>query len=446
MSYSDTQLQIFNALSRFLPIQDDHQAFWWKLTGPHIARMMHEAEYPVHRQVEYLLFHRFAVIPRLGPQPTTAMPRFKSRVAAGAGDGTPIGYSWRWGLAGSNPYIRNYVEPLGSLTGTPADPSNEAATKELLWECGRLLPGIDLSMFWKFASHLRPNLVDEATREKFAGSSLLVGLEMRPESNTVDIKTYMYPRVPSQVDELLHSTVPKAMRDAYGTDVSLDSLNAVSDFMRTDPDGSQLVPPGTTAIDCCRPKDARVKFYVVSRNTSFDHIAAIMTLGGRKPAPPGLIRQLRELWYALKGLDFDFPTSDQLPVPDEGAASATNPNGLSFYFDIQPGHALPDVKAYFDVSKHSKSDMAAAEAVVSFLERHGRGPNPRAYINVLQGMVPVEELQTRRGVQAFFSVAFKKGEIDITSYFIPQAYRRFAEIKAELNEDTVVRQRRSRFE
>lgn len=395
---------------------------------------MHEADYPVHRQVECLLFHRFTIVPRLGPQPTTTTPWFKSRVAAGAGDGTPIGYSWRWGVAGSKPYIRNYVEPLSALTGTAADPCNEVAIKELLWECGKILPGIDLSMFWKFSSHLRPNLMDEATRQKFAGSSLLVGLEMTPESNTIDIKTYMFPRVPAQVSELLHKTVPQAMRDAYGADVCLDSLNAVRDFMTTDPDGSQLTPPGTTAIDCCKPEDARVKFYVVSRNTSFDHIVAIMTLGGRKSVPAKLIDQLRELWYALKGLDANFPTSDQLPVPHEEGA---NPNGLSFYFDIQPRHALPDVKAYFDVGKHAKSDMAAAEAVVSFLERHGRDRNPRAYLNVLRGMVPAEELHSRRGTQAFFSVAFKKGEIDITSYFIPQVYRRFAQIKAELDEDTV---------
>ncbi|OCK75258.1 hypothetical protein K432DRAFT_409188 [Lepidopterella palustris CBS 459.81] len=245
---------------------------------------------------------------------------------------------------------------MGALTGTPADPSNEVATKELLWELGKVLPEADLSLFWKFAPHLRPKLMDEATRQKFLGSSLLVGLEMALESNTVDIKTYLYPRVPAQVSELLNNIIPKPMRDAYGADVSLDSLNAVCDFIATDPHGSQLIPPGTTAIDCCRPQDARVKFYVVSRNRSFDHIAAIMTLGGRKTA--------------------DFPTSAQLPPQNEdGAANdgGPNPNGLSFSFNIQPRRALPDVKAYFDVAKHAKSDMAAAEAVIGFLERHGRG-------------------------------------------------------------------------
>jgi hypothetical protein len=45
------------------------------------------------------------------------------------------------------------------------------------------------------------------------------------------------------------------------------------------------------------------------------------------------------------------------------------------------------------------------------------------------------------GAQAFYSVAVKKEELDITAYFIPQVYRRFASVQVELNG-----QRRSRFE
>lgn len=439
-------------MSRFLPVQDDNQSFWWEVTGRHVARMMHEAGYPVERQVELLLFHRFIVVPRLGPQPTSAQPSFRSRVAPGAGDGTPIGYSWRWGVGDSKPYIRHYVEPRGALTGTAADPLNEIAAKEMLWELGKILPTADLSLVWKFAAHLRPNLTDEATRQ-VSGSSMLVGLEWAPESNTVDVMAGLITRAPAQVTELLDNIIPKALRDAYGADVPLDCVDAVRDFIATDPHGQQLTVLGTTAIDCCKAEVSRFKFYVMTRNTSFDHIAAVMTLGGRKPAPSETIDQLRELWYQLKGLEADFPASAELPSPDgngavngSGGGKYNNPNGITFYFDIHPKYALPHVKVQIDVSKHAKSDMAAAEAVTGFLQRRGRGRDAQAYMNVLLGMVPAEELRTRRGLQAFFAFAIKNGEIDITSYFLPQVYRRFAEIKAELNKTTIVRQRRSLFE
>ncbi|KAB8074616.1 putative dimethylallyl tryptophan synthase [Aspergillus leporis] len=433
-------LPTFDALCRFLPVGNEDEQFWWKLTGRHLARMMHEAGYPEHRQVECLLFHRFKIVPTFGPQPHSAEPWYRSRVAASAGDGAPISYSWRFGTTDKMPYIRNYIEPLGALTGTAADPNNEVATKALLQDFSTTLPNVDLSLFWTFEPHFRSQFADKAEREKYAGPSILTGVEMSPDSNAIDIKMYLYPRIPEQISQLLTTILPQAMREAYGDDVCLDSLNIVKDFLTNHPDGRQLTPRGTTAIDCCRVQDSRVKFYVATRNTSFDHIATVMTLGGRRPLTKEILNQLRELWYELNGLASDFPTSEQVPsvAQDEGPSSH---HGVGFYYDIQPQLALPDVKMFIDVRKHAKSDMAAAETVVSFLERHGRGPNPRPYLNVLRDIVPAEELETRTGAQAFYSVAVKKDELDITAYFIPQVYRRFASVQVELNG-----QRRSRFE
>jgi hypothetical protein len=84
---------------------------------------------------------------------------------------------------------------------------------------------------------------------------------------------------------------------------------------------------------------------------------------------------------------------------------------------------------------------------MGFLERRGQEKEARAYLNVARGMVSDEDLRTRRGFQAFFAFAFKNGEVDITSYFLPQIYRRFAETQADLSAPASPRwQRRSRFE
>ncbi|GBF61898.1 prenyltransferase [Trichophyton mentagrophytes] len=435
-----TSVPIFESVSRFLPPANEDEQYWWKITGRHMARMMHEAGYPEDRQVECLLFHRFKVIPCLGPRPRSDTPWYKSRVGGGAADGCPINYSWRFGTADRKPHIRNFIESLGALTNTPADPLNEVATKALLQDYSMTLPNVDLEAFWTFAPHYRPRIIEKADIEKLAGASLLVGAEMSPDSHTIDIKAYMYPRVPSQTSQLLTTILPQAMRDAYGENVCLDSLNFVHEFMTKDPQGSQLVLTGTTGIDCCKLQDTRVKIYVITRNTSFDHIAAIMTLGGRRPISEELLGQLKALWYELKGAPAELPSSEQLPVQTKPDGSK-NPIVVPFYFDIQPRLALPDVKAYIDVSTSPVSDLAAANAVVRHLEQHGSGQNPKAYLNVLKDITPVEELETQKGALAFYSVAVKKNELDITSYFNPQVYKRYFAHEVHLNG-----QRRSVFE
>jgi DMATS type aromatic prenyltransferase len=174
-----------------------------------------------------------------------------------------------------------------------------------------------------------------------------------------------------------------------------------------------------------------------------------MTLGGRNPVPSKAIDQLHELWYTLRGLEADFPTSAQLPSHESIAVNGggiPDPSLLPFHFHIQAQPASTVVKAYFEVGDHAKSDIAAAKTLTGFLERRGRGGKTKDYLNAFQGLLSLKELHTRSGVQGYISVGFEKGELDITSYINPLAYRRFDEIKADLNKSTIVRQRRSRFE
>ncbi|OOQ86942.1 putative dimethylallyl tryptophan synthase [Penicillium brasilianum] len=459
----ESQLRVFHNVSRYLPTDDANQVFWWQTTGRHFARMMHEGRYPEARQVELLLFYRFVIAPRLGPRPTSATPGFRSRVAPGVGDGSPIGYSWRWGTGpNTKPLIRHYIEAIGPLTGTTADPLNEFAAKEMLHHLGQLVPGVELPLAWKFGAHIRPSLTDESTRA-VAGSSILIGLQCAPDSPDVEVMAGLMTRSPAQVPELLPTIFPRAMRDAYGPDASLDVLNMVREFVEQDKQGKYLTILGTTAIDCCDVATSRFKVYVTTTNTSFDHLAAVMTLGGRKPEFADSLAQLKELWYALKGLDPEFPTTAEAPsnahsVVSNGTTNGkpnANVSGVTFYFDIHPKYKYPHVKLQVDVSKHATSDLDAIHAVTGFLERRGQGADAQAYLNVVRAMVSDEELRTRRGLQAFFAFAFKGGEVDITSYFLPQVYRRYAEIQEELapkeegNSEGGMSprsQRRSRFE
>lgn len=445
---SDAQLCIYNAVSRFSPPGSDDEAFWWNLVGRHVAIMMYEAGYSIERQIQLLQFHRYRIIPLLGPRPMSSMPWFRSRVAPGAGDGTPIGYSWKWSVGSGKPTIRHYMEPLGALTGTPADPLNEVAPKQFLMQLATDFRKTDLTAFWKYAEHLRPFAADAATREKYISSAVLLGLEMPAESDRVDVMAGLIVKVPEQVKRLLPSIIPTAMKDVFGDDVCLDSLQVARDVIDADP---HLSVNGTMAVDCISKEKSRFKFYTMNTGTSFDHIASVMTLGGRKAVAQPVLDQLRELWYGLKSLPSDHPTASELPgfalsEVVNGTAQAGNASGLSFYFDIHPKLSMPDVKMQVDMSKHAASDWSAAAVVVDFLRRHGQAHYAQAYLNVLQSMVPTEELQSSRGILAYFSFSIKKDQVEIKSYFNPQAYRRYTKNDYLRYESPTKRSRRSRFE
>ncbi|KAI7233599.1 hypothetical protein KC330_g5308 [Hortaea werneckii] len=404
-------------------IYEDRKFEAGQLVGHHVALMLHEADYHPARQVELLLFHRFTLLPFLGPRPTSSTPWFCSRVAPGAGDGTPIGYSWCWSSSGDRPTIRHYLEPLGPLTGTAADPLNDTAPKQLLLQLAKTFPDTQLDALWKFAAHLRPKARSSDAR-RFNGSSLLLGLEMGAENDRVDVTAGLITKVPEQVDALLRKIIPAAMRDAYGADVSLDALEAARAFIDADP---HLVLNGTMAVDCISPTVSRFKFYVMNTSASFDHIAAVMTFGGRKEVDLEHLKELRQLWYRLKGLPDDFPDSAEPPLPatngvSNGAAVAGNVTGLSFYFDLHPKHVLPDVKMQVDLSRHATTDLAAAEAVASFLESHGQPHYAAAYMNVLHAFVSREELAAERGVHAYFSFSLKPDGLEIKSKLVYPHY------------------------
>ncbi|KAK4504425.1 hypothetical protein PRZ48_005341 [Zasmidium cellare] len=412
---NDAQLAIYNAVSRFLPPGNEHEAFWWKLVGRHFAIMMHEADYSIERQIELLQFHRFRIIPLLGPRPTSSTPWFRSRVAPGAGDGTPIGYSWKWSVGGGKPTLRHYMEPLGELTGTPADTLNEVAPKHFLMQLASDFRQTDLDAFWKYADHLRPSALDAGTRGKYIASAVLLGLEMPAESNRVDVMAGLIVKVPDQVKTLLPSIIPSALKDVFGDNVSLASLEVAREFIDNDP---HLSVNGTMAVDCVSKEKSRFKFYTMNTGTSFEHIKDVMTLGGRKHVASKVLDQLQELWYGLKGLPSDYPVSSELPgfklsSGQNGTAQVGNTSGLSFYFDLHPKLSLPDVKMQVDMSKHADSDWAAAAVVVDFLRRHGQARYAQAYLNVLQSLVCTEELKSKRGILAYFSFSIKHDEVEI---------------------------------
>lgn len=99
----------WDTLAKWLPYQNANSDWWWKTTGKHLQILLEDAGYNLSQQYETLMFHYWAIVPRLGPHPTSIHPRWKSFMTD---DFSPIEYSWKWGMGSDLP--RGSIQHRGS--------------------------------------------------------------------------------------------------------------------------------------------------------------------------------------------------------------------------------------------------------------------------------------------------------------------------------------------
>ena len=182
---------------------------------------------------------------------------------------------------------------------------------------------------------------------------------------------------------------------------SSEAFEVLLDFLKDDPDGSELHML-ILGIDCVAPTKSRVNFYMRTPSTSFDHIAVIMSLGGRRKMNPEALAELEELWRAILGLHENFSSSAELPK-DLHCTS-----GVLFYFDIKPGCSTPDVKVYIPVRHYGKNDGSIASGLTIFLQERGRGRFLKQYTSMLRGFAEQQVLDSRTGLYTYISVGFQE--------------------------------------
>jgi len=335
-------------------------------------------------------------------------------------DFSPVEYSWKWGLGDERPEIRFSLEPIGPYAGTAVDPYNQASVKELLFQMNAAIPGVDITWFDRFARDFQPRETDQAFESEW-GSSMFTAFEF--SENDIGVKAYYMPRSPSRSEEFLSSGFRKAVQSVGGNNKCLDAFEVLLDFLKNDPDGSKLQML-ILGIDCVEPIKSRVKVYMRTPGTSLAHVAAIMSLGGRKKLSPEALQDMKELWGATLGLDESFSSSAELP------ANSHYTSGVLFYFDIKPGCSVPGVKVYIPVRHYGKDDGSIASGLTTFLEKRGRGRFSKKYMSMLRGFAEQPAIESGNGLHTYISFSFQKqGELTLTSYLSPQVYKKLTEAK-----------------
>lgn len=68
-SSDTTPTKSWTILGKWLPTHSDAEKYWWNLTGPHLAALFENANYPMEKQFEALMIHYSQIVGSLGPTP-----------------------------------------------------------------------------------------------------------------------------------------------------------------------------------------------------------------------------------------------------------------------------------------------------------------------------------------------------------------------------------------
>ena len=334
-----------------------------------LSSMLKMANYSEKSQTIHRGFFSRRVARSLGPHPasSTQQASWKSFMTD---DNTPIELSWSWSAKRATPSVRYSVEPIGLSAGSPADPFNSRTSVELLGQTLPLAPSLDLSWYRYFMKALvvADGESDTVTAAAADMSQTFMAFDLLDDSMVV--KYYF---LPAQKALSLSKSKLELVEDAIsGLAASenpfAESLSVVTDYIRSK-DEFDRPELEIVAIDCVEPSQSRFKIYVRSKQTTFNSVLDMMTLGSRiSPISAAARSSLEELWCAVFGLERN-DTSLSSPLPEKDHRTS----GLLYYFELKPGSRNVKSKVYLPARHYGQSDGQIARGLSGFLERRGKG-------------------------------------------------------------------------
>ncbi|KAI4122673.1 MAG: hypothetical protein LQ347_006426 [Umbilicaria vellea] len=409
-----TSTEAWNTLAAKLVPSSKDAAFWWQMTGPTLAILLLEAGYDLDSQRECLLFHYNHIVSRLGARPTSeGLPDGWNSFVTD--DYSPVEYSWSWDSEQASPKVRYTLEAIGPDAGSTNDPFNQAMAVDLIRELG-----VNEEWFSHFSKAFvhsgdEASVTQQILKSPSDQSSVLVAFDL--QKGGVAAKAYLIPVKAEQTGRSRLSVVTDAVRSLERPDLKFPAYNELRNFMSTDPSGSQLEIV-SLAVDCVDPSKSRLRIYVRSSSTSWDHVCAILSMSGRlSNLDAGNTRSnLRELWRLVLSLDKHFSPSEDLPETEHQTG------GVLYNFDIKPNNARPEAKLYIPAKHYAKNDLAAAEGLTTYLEGQGRARFVANYMRALEGVCTHRALESGRGLQTYIGCGLERESLSLTSYIAPEMY------------------------
>ncbi|GBE88132.1 tryptophan dimethylallyl transferase variant 2 [Sparassis latifolia] len=405
---SQSVYDILNSTLRF----GEDERFWWETSGRVLANMFQRLGYSVNVQFLHMLFLHVRVLPFMGPRPDWHnKPVFKSYMTD---DHTPIEVSWIVGPDGSAT-VRYAIEPIDSNRF-----ARKPAALRMIDELRPVLHDLDLIWFFLLDKALIWHGRTSASGTKHV-TQYFLGFDCS-HTGSITLKAYFLPEI--RAAETGISKEELTMQALKSLDAGLTTpWEATITYFNTLPPS---VRPGIEilATDCAAPENSRIKVYVRTRSTKFSDLEGLMTLGGALKGPliDDAMAALVDLWHLVMGVDISAPNwKEQRLVP-----RSSNDNhitaGLLLYYELKPGCAQPFPKVYLPVRHYCANDLAVARGMEAYHRARG---NVRVdgYVQDVEGIFGRHRpLGARTGIHTYVSLAIKKKEFEVTSYFNPEAY------------------------
>ena len=332
-----------------------HGNYWWKSSGCALAILLGNADYSYAARIRILDFFHRCIVPRLGIANEPGVERWKSFMTD---DHNPIELSWDWHTGDKPPTIRFSVEPVGEEAGTAKDPRNKLVAGEFTKAVLEDLPATDMRWFYHFESYFGLGMKDHS----LVGHQSEIFWAFDLDEKDVTVKAYFFPEHRAHATQKTNIQVMTEAIEAAPSFTSGD-LSALYTFREFVREHAKVSPEmDMLAIDLVEPSQSRLKIYFRIRETSFESVREIMTLGGRvtnSDMDTGL-QSLRHLWDSL----FDqqgVPDNWHLPVLKHRTA------GMLYNVEFRLGSRAPKVKIYMPVRHYAQNDWQIMNAVSNFM-------------------------------------------------------------------------------
>lgn len=333
-----TPKQPFEMASAKIRFRTPEHQFWWDKTGAQLGELLRSAGYSKAARYDELLLYGNHMVPELGPIPDKIEnSRWKSVQTP---DGTPLNFSWEWGLEGKG-IIGTSFKPVGSTTGTKADPFNRFETDARIKHLDRqgLVNCLDLEWYNHFMASILPIELDRVRATAKPNSELAPAagtfVTKDTDRNGLLMKLNILPGLRAQelgisnLDVVVRAirSLPSGQYSALRCEPLLDYLYEAAQRWNTE--------VSMVSFDLVAPQESRLEIHTRAPNATVECLMDALMLGGRYNASTyseEAIVDVKDFWRIFIG---DAPS---------GLPSSVERAGSGFSFTVQAGQpAIPRV-------------------------------------------------------------------------------------------------------
>jgi DMATS type aromatic prenyltransferase len=363
--------------------ESEHHRFWWnRHTGKALAVLLYNAKYPPELQYRDLKFFAQVVAPNLGISHETLRADTQPWPSFMTDDGTPLELSWDWGTRDASPTIRYSIEPIGLYAGTSLDPGNLIAGPVLQEQLRNSLPEMRLEWFHHFQESFSGGASSKGGQFQDNpddhDSSIFYAFDLSKSGITA--KVYFFPKAKGECNQSKLEVLLQAIHAApHCTEDKLKACAVFSDFASDA--ANQGLEYEMLSMDLIDPLESRLKIYFRCRDTAFNSVINIMTLGGRSRNAK-LYQGLGELYRLWKALFGAYTPPDE-PLAEVGHRTA----GILYNVEFKLGDSVPVAKIYMPVRHYSSSDEAVILGLNDYFQYHQRGKYMPDYVRAMSTLL-----------------------------------------------------------